>query len=184
MSLSRSSALLVLLLVVGLAACSGGRTAPQPTAQMPAPTPAAPMAPAPTYAPPPTTYTPPPTTPMPAAPTATASPAVQAQIDRGVTLFAQHCAACHGSRGEGSRSAPGLIGEGTLPLDPPPGARLRRVRFQSAMDLGMFIKTNMPPNGNHLPPRDVACVLAYLLQQHGRTPTQPISPATAGAITR
>ena len=52
------------------------------------------------------------------------------------------------------------------------------------MDLGMFIKNNMPPNGPHLPPQDVACILAWLLQQHGRTPQAPISPATAGAITR
>jgi mono/diheme cytochrome c family protein len=109
---------------------------------------------------------------------------VQAQIDRGVWLYGQRCAACHGAGGEGSASAPPVIGEGSLPLDPPPGARLRRVRFQSAMDLGLFIKDNMPPNGAHLPPQDVACVLAWLLQQHGRTPTEPISPATAGAIRR
>lgn len=99
-------------------------------------------------------------------------------------MFAQHCASCHGARGGGTNQAPAVIGEGTLPLNPPPGARVRRVKFQSAMDLGMFIKDNMPLNGTHLPPRDVACVLAWLLKEHGRTPTEPISPATAGAIRR
>lgn len=168
--MSRSHILpwLALCLALGLLACQADRPGSHPIGTSPgaSPTAAAPIASTPVA-------------PQPAAP-----PAVQAQIDRGVVLFAQHCTACHGARGEGSDRAPAVIGEGTLPLNPPPGARLRTGQFKSAMDLGMFIKNNMPNGGQHLPPRDVACVLAWLLQQHGRTPTQPISPATAGAITR
>jgi len=158
---SRYFAWTIVLLALGLAACQGDRLVSGPSAAPRDVTSAPPVA-APPQAP----------------------PAVQAQIDRGVVLFAQHCTACHGTRGEGSDRAPAVIGEGSLPLNPPPGARLRTGQFQSAMDLGMFIKNNMPAGGTHLPPRDVACVLAWLLQQHGRTPTEPISPATAGAIRR
>ena len=162
--------LMILVLASALAGCQGEQSPTHPVGGAAA----QPMARPPTVAPPPAQPTA-----QPAAP-----PAVQAQIDRGRVLFAQHCASCHGAAGQGSTSAPAVVGEGSLPLDPPPGARIRRVRFQSAMDLGMFIKNEMPLGGQHLPPRDVACVLAWLLQQHGRTPTEPISPRTAGAITR
>lgn len=163
----------VLLLVLAVAACNGGLSASRPGADPAGPSTAARVPPA---AAPETRPVPP------AAPRVPA--AVQVQITRGRALYAERCAVCHGVRGEGSDRAPAVVGDDALPLDPPPGARLRRVRFQSAMDLGMFIKTSMPPDGRHLPPQDVACVLAWLLQQHGRTPTEPISPATAGAITR
>ena len=167
MSFLRTVSLLAFVLVLGLAACQGDRPSSHPVGLSPA-----------------GGVTTPSTVPAPVASQPAAPPAVQAQIDRGVVLFAQNCASCHGARGAGTTKAPAVIGEGTLPENPPPGARLRTVRFESAMDLGMFIKNNMPYGGTHLPPRDVACVLAWLLQQHGRTPTQPISPATAGAIRR
>lgn len=173
MSLRHCLPLVVGLLALGLVACNGSGAATHPIDGPPAPVATAP----------PATAMPAPT-PAPVASQPAASPAVQAQIDRGRMLFARNCTSCHGAGGEGTTRAPAVIGEGSLPLNPPPGARLRTVRFQSAMDLGMFIKNNMPVGGQHLPPSDVACVLAWLLQQHGRTPTQPISPATAGAITR
>ena len=180
MSPSRLASLMVALLLLGAVGCRGAQAPAHPLSEAPGIAPgntARAPAPAPV----------PQATPMPIPPAATAPAvpaAVQAQIDRGVVLFAQNCSSCHGGRGEGTVQAPALVGEGTLPLDPPAGARVRRVKFQSAMDLGMFIKDNMPPNGAHLPPRDVACVLAWLLKEHGRTPTAPISPATAGAIQR
>ncbi len=168
MSIPRVLGCVIALLVLGLAACHGDRPASHPlSGSSGAPTPA-PIAARPAVAP--------------IAARPTAPPAVQAQIDRGRALFARNCTACHGSRGEGSARAPALIGAGTLPLSPPPGRRIRTGRFQTAMELGMFIKDNMPYRGTRLPPPDVACVLAWLLQEHGLTPTQPISPATAGAI--
>lgn len=173
---SRGFALVVALFVLlGLACCSGSRSPSHPVWGARSTTPAD-TAGAPALAPQ--------AVPAPTAATPVVPAAVQAQIDRGVILFAQHCASCHGARGGGTNQAPAVIGEGTLPLDPPRGARVRRVKFESAMDLGMFIKNNMPLNGTHLPPRDVACVLAWLLKEHGRTPTEPISPSTAGAIRR
>ena len=160
-------------LVLGLLGCHGSRLTSTPTAAAPATLPN--TAPAPMAAP--VAVQPAPVQPV-------VSPAVQAQLTRGRMLYAQSCTACHGSAGEGSSRGPAVIGEGTLPLNPPAGARLRRGQFESAMDLGMFIKDNMPMGGTHLPPSDVACVLAWLLQQHDRTPTAPISPVTARSITR
>ncbi|MFV1957917.1 MAG: c-type cytochrome [Planctomycetota bacterium] len=171
MSLLRLLSGVTALLVLGLVACrTGSPTHPISSSPATAPAPATATSPAPAAAP------------VAAQPTAT--PAVQAQIDRGRMLYAQRCASCHGASGEGSARMPALIGEGSLPLDPPPGARLRTGRFETAMDLGLFIKNNMPFGGPLLPSSDVAAVLAYLLQQHGRTPTQPISPVTARAIRR
>lgn len=120
--------------------------------------------------------------PTPAASPASAASGVQAQIDRGGPLYAANCSACHGAGGEGSAQAPALIGPGALPTYPPPGRRMRTGAFASAMDLGMFIKTSMPPGGPHLPPDQVAAVMAWILQGNGITPAQPISPSTAGAI--
>lgn len=169
------SSFVVVFVLFGIASCSGSRSPSHPVwgARVVTPTDAA-QAPAPAVQP----------SPARAAATPAVPAAVRAQIDRGVLLFAQHCASCHGAAGGGTNQAPALVGEGTLPLNPPPGARVRRGKFESAMDLGMFIKDNMPLNGTHLPPRDVACVLAWLLKEHGRTPTEPISPSTAGAIRR
>ena len=100
-----------------------------------------------------------PAAPAPIAARPSAPPAVQAQIDRGQLLFSQTCTTCHGLRGEGTPRAPALIGDGTLPLAPPAGRRVRTGPFRTAMDLGMFIKNEMPYGGTHLPPSDVACVV-------------------------
>ena len=173
MSVLRLFSVTTAFLMLALLGCNSSRLGSTPTVATPAGMPN--TAPAPMPAP----------APIQQAPVQQAvSPAVQAQLTRGRMLYAQSCASCHGSAGEGSSRAPAVIGEGTLPQNPPAGARLRRVQFQSAMDLGMFIKDNMPVGGTHLPPSDVASVLAWLLQQHDRTPAQPISPVTARAITR
>jgi mono/diheme cytochrome c family protein len=39
------------------------------------------------------------------------SPSVQPSTGRGSVLFAQHCQACHGARGQGGPVGPSLIGE-------------------------------------------------------------------------
>ncbi len=44
----------------------------------------------------------------------------------------------------------------------------------------MFIMTTMPPQGQKLPPTQVACVLAWLLHQNGATPRKEVSPSSAG----
>jgi cytochrome c len=108
-------------------------------------------------------------------------PGVQAQVQRGAVVYAQACARCHGARGEGG-AAPVLIGAAALPLQPRPGALVRTTPLRNAMDLGMFIKDQMPPGGPPTPPSDVAAVMAWILTSSGVTPPQAISPATAGGI--
>ena len=100
----------------------------------------------------------------------------------GAQVFAQTCARCHGRAGEGSRLGPAVIGPTALPSRPRAGARTRRGSFSTAMDIGMFIKGNMPPGGPQPPMSDIAATLAWLLHSNGTTPTQTISPSTADAI--
>jgi mono/diheme cytochrome c family protein len=165
-------ALVLVLALAGPVACRSNRTAP--------PTPAQQQAPATPYMPP--TASAPPTTTSPApAPMMRTSPMVQAQIQRGASIFASVCARCHGAAGQGSRTAPALIGPGALPSNPRPGARLRTMAFHSAHDVGIFIKDNMPP-GSHTPPEQTAPVLAYLLDANGIAVPQPINPTSAYAI--
>ena len=45
-----------------------------------------------------------------AGPSPTAIIAATAQVDRGKTLFAMHCAKCHGEQGQGGEEAPRIIG--------------------------------------------------------------------------
>lgn len=158
---------LAAVLMLGLVACQGSRTSSYPVATTSA---APPAAAAPTAMSQPA--------PQPMGP----SPAVQAQIDRGASIYAASCASCHGSMGQGGARAPALIGPSALPAMPPPGRRVRTGRFDTAMDLGMFIKTNMPLGGQHLPPTDVAAVMAWILKSNGITPPTTISPSTAGSI--
>jgi len=161
---------LAVIVALGLVACQGQRPASYPVATAPAATTAPPATAAPT------TMSRPPA--QPAGP----SPAVQAQIDRGASIYAATCASCHGSMGQGSARAPAVIGPSALPAVPPPDRRVRRGRFDTAMDLGMFIKTNMPMGGQHLQPTDVAAVMSWILKSNGITPPQVVSPSTAGAI--
>jgi mono/diheme cytochrome c family protein len=120
---------------------------------------------------------PPPPRPAPSGP----SPEVSAQLREGAGLYAANCAQCHGASGQGGNGKPALIGAGALPTNPPAGARVRTGAFRTAMDIGLFIKNNMPP-GSHTAPAIVGPVLAYLLASNGVTPSQPVNPSSAGSI--
>jgi mono/diheme cytochrome c family protein len=89
------------------------------------------------------------------------------QSTRGSDLFEQHCSSCHGERGEGTVSAPAVLGMGALPEFPrerdvnttqagndpellkaqaltrPAGAPSRDP-FRTADDLHRFVSTQMP----------------------------------------
>ena len=165
-SLAALLALLVPIAALTFGGCHGGVLADAPGTIASAPTQAPSQAP--TQAPSPT----------PAAPTGP----IATQVQYGARVFANSCARCHGAGGEGSSAAPALVGGRALPSRPRAGAALRKGTFRTAMDIGMFIKGNMPPGGPHHSMDELKAVLAYLLQSNGVRLTQPISPAVAGTI--
>ncbi len=90
------------------------------------------------------------------------------QATRGQELYAQNCAACHGDHGEGSKDVPAVVGKAALPLDPPPGAKVRRSQFHTAKDVFDFVKANMPPKkGGSLTDEQYAAILAFDLKANG-----------------
>jgi cytochrome c len=69
--------------------------------------------------------------------------ALAAQIDEGGTVYKDHCASCHGTKGEGD-SAPAIAGAKALPIAPPAGAKTRKSEFKNAADVEAFVKSAMP----------------------------------------
>lgn len=123
----------------------------------------------------------------PATPAATgAEPAtVEQQIAVGRDLYTEHCAGCHGAGGEGSAKAPRVVGlaEGALPLEPPPNAKFRKVRFETAADVGAWVAANMPPGeGGSLPEWQYWAILAFDLDANGARPAKKLDAASAKDI--
>jgi cytochrome c len=69
--------------------------------------------------------------------------ALAAQIDDGKTVYKEHCASCHGTKGEGD-SAPAIVGAKALSIAPPAGAKTRKSEFKNAADVEAFVKSAMP----------------------------------------
>jgi cytochrome c len=92
------------------------------------------------------------------------------QVTLGQQLYGQKCASCHGPGGEGTGDAPRLVGlkEGALPLDPPPKAQFRKVRFETVMDVAEFAVKNMPPKApGSLTTEQYFAILAFDLKANG-----------------
>jgi cytochrome c len=68
------------------------------------------------------------------------------QATEGEKLYGKHCAKCHGDAGQGSKKAPPIVGKDALPLDPRPGAKLRKTQFHTAQDVAEFVAKKMPAN--------------------------------------
>src|SRR5262245_12414795 len=70
----------------------------------------------------------------------------EAQASRGATLYARHCAECHGDGGQGG-DAPRVVGldEGALPREPPASRQVRKEEFVTVADVAGFVVANMPP---------------------------------------
>jgi len=123
-----------------------------------------------------------------AAPAAAGEGTALAQADRGAKLYGENCAKCHGDHGqgttEGENKAPPLVGPNALPLDPPAGAKYRKVQFHTARDVYDFAKANMPPGmGNSLPEQDYLDIVAFDLKANGVDLTgKTITPDTLSAI--
>ena len=95
--------------------------------------------------------------------------AFQAQVDRGATVYGEHCAGCHGDNGEGTDLGPRVVGlaEGALPLDPPLDAA-RDVTFTTAGDIAGWVAANMPGDApGSLDLDEYVDVLAFALFANG-----------------
>ncbi len=85
---------------------------------------------------------------------------------RGVFLYGQHCAGCHGDDGEGGEDRPALA---PLARDPRAGSE-RKVAFRTAADVQGYVRANMPPlEAGSLSDADAWALTLYVLRQAGVT---------------
>lgn len=100
---------------------------------------------------------------------ASGAPTFSAQVAEGQKLYADNCASCHGSGGEGGK-APRVVGvsQGALPLDPPATAKYRKGQFKTAADVAAFVVKAMPPGqAGKLTEEQYWNILAFDLKANG-----------------
>lgn len=100
----------------------------------------------------------------------------------GARVYDAQCGTCHGSRGEGARGIPALLGQGALPLQR--RGRQREVPFRTAQDVFEYtsVKMPLPPTrAGTLSEREYWSVVSFLVR--GRAaPAEAVTPATARSI--
>lgn len=102
-------------------------------------------------------------------PDGTGLPAGAGSVETGAALFAEKCASCHGSKGEGA-TAEELVG---LPSPPSPGhpAKTIGAYWPYATTLFDFIRRSKPPAApQSLSANDVYALVAFLLHANGVIP--------------
>lgn len=105
------------------------------------------------------------------------------QVARGAELYGENCASCHGDAGQGSADAPPLVGEGALPLEPPPGAQHRTVQFRTALDVYQWVKEAMPADApGSLTDGEYVDILAFDLKANGVELDAPLDAQTAAEL--
>lgn len=109
------------------------------------------------------------------------------QVASGRELFAAHCASCHGAGGEGTSRGPRVVGlsQGALPLDPPPMAKVRKMKFETAADVAQFVMKEMPMDKpGSLSDGQYLAILAFDLHANGVAlpPGQMLDASTAKDI--
>ena len=127
----------------------------------------------------------------------------------GWALFKQHCAGCHGERGESVSSAPRIMGDGALPeyprerninADPASGdpelLRLRaqtrpagapwRDPFRTAQDLFGYVSKKMPmpaKNAGSLSVEQYWAIIDFMVLAHGvQVPPEGINAGNASSV--
>jgi len=114
--------------------------------------------------------------------------AAGAVLDRGGRLYEQHCAACHGAKGEGVRNAyPALAGNRAVTM--PVTANLVQVVLHGGYPpatRGNPRPFGMPPFATVLPDADVAAVLSYVRSAwgHRAAPVTELAVAQQRGSTR
>ena len=128
---------------------------------------------------------------------------------KGSALFKQHCAGCHGERGESVTGAPRILGEGALPeyprerahnVDPASGdpelLRLKaqtrpagapwRDPFRTAHDLYGYVSTSMPlpeEKAGSLSAEEYWAIINFMLVAHGvQVPPEGVTAQNAKAV--
>lgn len=107
-----------------------------------------------------------------------------AQVERGLEVYTESCARCHGNAGQGTAKAPPLVGPTALPLEPRPDQQ-RAASFHTALDVALFATQNMPPKRSAreaLSEADYWAVLAFDLSANGVSLDEPLGPANAASI--
>jgi mono/diheme cytochrome c family protein len=153
-------------------ACGGGT---------PPPTSPEPMQPAAETAPPGAEPAPAPGTEAPATPTT-----FDEQVALGQTLYGANCASCHGDGGQGTATAPPVVGidKGALPLDPPAKAQYRKTQFKTVADIAAFVVKNMPPKApGSLTEEQYWSILAFDLKANGIQLDKKLDGALAATLT-
>jgi len=108
--------------------------------------------------------------------------AFQAQVERGMSLYTEHCATCHGDSGQGTADGPAVVGEDVLPRSPE-SREVRDVEFVTAMDVFLWISKNMPADDpGSLETSEYVDVLAFALAANGVELDEPLSATNADAI--
>jgi mono/diheme cytochrome c family protein len=138
-----------------------------------------------------------------------AQSAVAAAPADGANLFSQHCASCHGDRGQGLVHAPAIIGPGALAeyptqatsasnpqLSNPGQVRTQkltqvtgaavRAPFRTAADVYQYVSTRMPmpaKNAGSLTAQEYWAILSFMLTSHGaQVPEGGVNEANAASI--
>lgn len=115
-----------------------------------------------------------------------ARPTFESQVERGQQLYAAHCAGCHGDNGQGTGTAPRVVGldQGALPLEPPPERKVRKEDFVTVADVANFVVAYMPADEpGSLETDEYLAILAFDLKANGITLEQPLDLELAETLT-
>lgn len=132
--------------------------------------------------------------------------AARAKSADGATLYKEHCAECHGQRGEGQPGVPRVMGPGALAVkvkekppdatqmnDPaqrerlqraaPGGGKELRIRFNTAADIYKYMTDDHPGISNPVPDDQMYVVLSFMLDAHGlKVPQGGLTEANAASV--
>jgi len=107
------------------------------------------------------------------------------QAATGAELYAKNCADCHGAHGNDGKAPPVVgLAQGALPLDPPPGAKLRKTQFKTVGDVADFVAKTMPPKApGSLSNDEYYAILAFDLKANGiELGDKVLEPGLAGTL--
>jgi cytochrome c len=124
-------------------------------------------------------------TPSPSTPNAAAADPFARQATTGAELYTKNCASCHGPHGNDGKAPPVVgLAQGALPLDPPPGAKIRKTQFKTVGDVADFVAKTMPPRApGSLSGDEYYAILAFDLKANGiDLGDKVLDPGLAGTL--